>query len=346
VVSDTLVVDPVTGKARLVVEVDEGPQYRLGEFAIEGASASRRSSWSGCSPRSAVRVLGLPFGRRDEREEGEVFDRVALDAPRSASGRCTATRATSTPGEPTVERVPGDEPVVNVTWAISEQSPFYVNHLHPGEHEHARVGDPRPAVVFPGDVYNEDRLLQSYQSIAALGFFETPMPRRTSFPTRRTDTVDLVVHVQEKQTGIHQLRHRVRWWQLRRAGGISGFLGYSSRTCSARRSRPSCARSTATAAARSGVVHRPGAVRHAQLGERLALPHGRPLLRGFSFGGRRYVRTGGSLRYGFPVPASLAPARSRGTRCRGRTTRRTRRSARRANIFCQPSAIGEHLSGR
>ncbi|HEY4562167.1 MAG TPA: POTRA domain-containing protein, partial [Thermoanaerobaculia bacterium] len=38
VLGDTLVVDPATGAARLVVDVSEGPQYRLGEFNIQGAS--------------------------------------------------------------------------------------------------------------------------------------------------------------------------------------------------------------------------------------------------------------------------------------------------------------------
>jgi len=38
VVSDTLIVDPTTGKARVEVTVDEGPQYRLASFSVEGNS--------------------------------------------------------------------------------------------------------------------------------------------------------------------------------------------------------------------------------------------------------------------------------------------------------------------
>ncbi|HEV7588492.1 MAG TPA: POTRA domain-containing protein, partial [Longimicrobium sp.] len=38
VLGDTLIVDPATGKARLQVEVSEGPRYRLGDFVIQGAS--------------------------------------------------------------------------------------------------------------------------------------------------------------------------------------------------------------------------------------------------------------------------------------------------------------------
>ncbi len=36
VVSDSLVVDPQTGKTRIELQVDEGPQYRLTDFVIEG----------------------------------------------------------------------------------------------------------------------------------------------------------------------------------------------------------------------------------------------------------------------------------------------------------------------
>ena len=38
VVSDTLIIDPQTGKARVEVTVEEGPQYRLPSFTIEGNS--------------------------------------------------------------------------------------------------------------------------------------------------------------------------------------------------------------------------------------------------------------------------------------------------------------------
>src|SRR5690606_6666073 len=68
VVSDTLIIDPVTGKARIEVAVNEGEQYRLGEFNIQGA---RRFPIEQLEPMFTSRrrsVLGLPFGGRDERE--------------------------------------------------------------------------------------------------------------------------------------------------------------------------------------------------------------------------------------------------------------------------------------
>ncbi len=98
VVSDTLVVDPGTGKAQLVITVDEGAQYRLGEFAIEGATrfpqeqlermftVQRRSRCSACRsavPPSASRVRCSTESR--------------WTTPRARSSRCTTTRATCTP---------------------------------------------------------------------------------------------------------------------------------------------------------------------------------------------------------------------------------------------------------
>src|SRR5690606_10324852 len=80
VVSDTLVVDPESGKARLTVEVREGPQYRLGEFAVRGASHSPSEQLERVFTSQRRSVLGLPFGGTDTREAGEVFDQAALDA--------------------------------------------------------------------------------------------------------------------------------------------------------------------------------------------------------------------------------------------------------------------------
>ena len=36
ILGDTLIIDPATGKARLEIDVSEGPQYLLGNFSIEG----------------------------------------------------------------------------------------------------------------------------------------------------------------------------------------------------------------------------------------------------------------------------------------------------------------------
>src|SRR5690606_16118798 len=80
----------------------------------------------------------------------------------------------------------------------------------------------------PGDVYNEERLLQSYRSIAALGFFETPLPTPNIVPDEQNGTVDLTFDVTERQTGSVNFGMAIGGSSYYgRSGGLSGFLGYS-----------------------------------------------------------------------------------------------------------------------
>ena len=85
VLRDTLVVDPQTGKARLVVDVSEGPRYRLGEFSIQGASHFPHEQLERLFLEQHRSVLGLPVGGTATRVTGEVFDRGALDAAAHAA---------------------------------------------------------------------------------------------------------------------------------------------------------------------------------------------------------------------------------------------------------------------
>jgi outer membrane protein insertion porin family len=96
VVGDTLIVDPETGKARLVVEVREGPQYRLGEFNVQGNSRFPTEALASMFTTQRRSVLGLPFGRDRQRERGRGVRR-ALARRRGGrrSSSCTATRGTS-----------------------------------------------------------------------------------------------------------------------------------------------------------------------------------------------------------------------------------------------------------
>jgi outer membrane protein insertion porin family len=74
--------------------------------------------------------------------------------------------------------------------------------------------------LLPGDIYSEEALLQSYQSIMGLGFFESPMPMPRIEPTETGD-VDVTFEVKEKQTGSINFGTSVGGW-----GGLAGFLGY------------------------------------------------------------------------------------------------------------------------
>ncbi len=167
-------------------------------------------------------------------------------------------------------------------------------------------------LVFPGDVYSEDRLLQSYQSIAALGFFETPMPAPDIRPDPENGTVDLVFYVKEKQTGSINFGTAFGGGTYGQAGGISGFLGYNEPNLFGQakqadlRAEFGYGRSSFTAA------YTDPALFGTRNSASVSLFHTDDRYRGLSFTEGRYVRTGGSLRYGFPVFGMRCDARLRG----------------------------------
>jgi outer membrane protein insertion porin family len=351
VVSDSLVVDPVTGKARLVITVDEGPQYRLGEFAVEGATRFPQEQLERIFTSQRRSVLGLPFGRVSEREEGEVFDRVALDdATQQVNQMYRNQGYLYAQVLPRVERVPAADPsqppTVNVTWAISEQSPFYVNTVTVSGNSRTHESVIRDRLlVFPGDLYNEDRLLQSYQSIAALGFFETPMPAPDIRPDPENATVDLVFYVTEKQTGSINFGTAFGGGTYGSSGGISGFLGFNEPNLfglakqADLRAEFGYGRSSFTAS------YTDPALFGTRNSASVSLFHTDDRYRGFSFTEGRYVRTGGSLRYGFPVFGMRWTRAFAGyTLSRYRYEAADQEECDPGNIFCQPSAISSNLS--
>jgi outer membrane protein insertion porin family len=232
VLRDTLEIDPETGKARLVVEVSEGPQYRLGEFRVEGNSRFPSEQLERYFTVENRSVLGLPFGRGGERERGEVFDRAALDdATRRVKQLYSNEGYLYAQVEPVVRRVPaapGQSPTVNVVWAISERQPFYVRRvvIEGNSFTHESVIRER-ILLLPGDVYSEERLIASYTGIGALGFFETPLPLPDIDPKPEDGVVDIIFRVKEKQTGNINFGTSIGGGYYGRGGGVSGFLGYS-----------------------------------------------------------------------------------------------------------------------
>lgn len=348
VVSDTLLVDPVSGKARLVIGVDEGPQYRLGEFSIQGARRFPEDQLERMFTARRRSVLGLPFGGASDREQGEIFDRAALDAATQQVQQMYRNQGyLYAQVEPIVERVenPDGDPVVNVSWAISENSPFYVNRItiEGNTFTHESVIRDR-LVVFPGDIYSEDRLLQSYRSIAALGFFETPLPTPDILPDPEAGTVDLVFRVEERQVGSIGFGTSIGGGGYGRAGGVSGFINYSHPNLFGQAKSASIQAEYGYGRSSFTASYTDPALFGTRNSGSVSLFHTDDRYRGFSFTDGRYVRTGASLQYGFPLFGA------RFTRAfAGYSFTRYSYEARDAddcggNIFCQPSALASTLS--
>jgi outer membrane protein insertion porin family len=348
VVSDTLVVDPQTGKARLLIEVAEGPQYRLGEFSIDGATRFPTESIERVYTTMRQTVLGLPFGRTGERERGQVFDYTAL---RQASERVAQMYRNEgylyAQVEPIVRRQPpaspGESPTVDVVWAISERSPFYINRVMivGNTKTHESVIRDR-IVLMPGDVYDEGRLIQSYHSISALGFFETPMPTPDIRPNPETGEVDIIFHVAEKQTGNIQLGTSFGGYQ---GNTVSGFVAYGEPNLFGQGKQADLRAEYGWGRTSFQASYTDPQILGSRNSGSISLFHTDDRYRGFSFTDGRYIRTGGALQFGMPVPGM------RWTRAFvGYTLSHYSYDAfnpedcAEDNIFCQPSSLASILS--
>jgi outer membrane protein insertion porin family len=303
VVGDTMIVDPESGHARLVIDVDEGPQYLLGEFDVEGNSRFPTEQLTQIFTTQRRSVLGLPFIGGGTRERGEVFDRSALDAAILRMSQLYRNEGyLYAQVDPVIERAepsaPGAAPSVDVTLRVIERSPFYINRIRIAGNTHTHESVIRDQLfVFPGDVYNEERLIQSYQAISSLGFFETPMPTPDIDPDAENGEVDITFHVKEKQTGSINFG---TMFGGQRGGGISGFVGYSQPNLFGQAKAAEVRaeygygrnsfQATYTDPALFG-TRNSGSASLFHMGDRY-----------FRFADGRRIQTGGSLRYGLPVP--------------------------------------------
>ena len=75
-------------------------------------------------------------------------------------------------------------------------------------------------VLAPGQVFNRNYLLRSYQNIGNLNFFETPMAAPETRPSGEQGDVDIVFHVKEKRTGNVNFGA-----SMGQGTGLGGFIG-------------------------------------------------------------------------------------------------------------------------
>ena len=222
VTGDSLGVDSASGKAVLHLQVDEGPRYEVGNFVISG---NRRFS---TEELTALFPFGLPAGvsgpgnRITATHQG--FDRSqwddATEKVRTLYGNNGYIYARVQPQE--IRRTGSDGvPVLDLGWQIEEGVPATINKIEivGNDITHERVI--REAIVLlPGELFNRDRLIRSFQNISNLGFFQQPLPPPDVKPTSNNVDVDIVFRVQERRTGNVNFGA-----SLGQGTGVGGFLG-------------------------------------------------------------------------------------------------------------------------
>jgi outer membrane protein insertion porin family len=227
VTGDSLIVDPETGKARLLVTVFEGPQYRLAQFDVQGSrkfpAEDLRRFFENQTGSGLLGGLGLKTTTQAAGEtfDAEAFARATNDVQRLYSNQGYLDAQV----QPIIERLPADSsgrPAVKVSWNIAEGEQATVGTVSIRGNTYTHENVIRNALLMiPGDVYSEDLLLQSYRSISGTGFFETPLAPPQMLPNRETGEVAITFDVKEKQTGSVNFGTSLGGY-----GGLAGFLGY------------------------------------------------------------------------------------------------------------------------
>ncbi len=212
VTKDSIAVDSVNGKATLHLNVEEGPIYRIGTFQIVGNRRFSTEDLMALYPFGADGGAGLPFNSAEWSTATE-----AVSTLYSNSGYIYAQ---VTPDE--TRRVgPDGKPLIDLRWTIREGQPATINKINivGNDVTHERVI--REAIVLvPGELFNRDRLIQSYRNIANLGFFQQQMAPPDVKPTDNGVDVDITFRVEERRTGNINFGA-----SLGQGTGLGGFLG-------------------------------------------------------------------------------------------------------------------------
>lgn len=205
VVDDSVAVDPQTGKARLVVQVREGTQYRLADFEVQGNrrfAADRLQAYFAEDQGGLLSRFGIGGGGGSGAAEGSVFDLAAFQAATEQVQQLYRNNGyLMAQVQPIIEPVEGEDgnATVRVGWNIQEGRQAHINRVDivGNTYTHERVIRNR-IMVLPGAVYSDDAIIQSMQNIMALGFFETPLPNPRIEPTE-DGNVNITFEVKERQ---------------------------------------------------------------------------------------------------------------------------------------------------
>jgi outer membrane protein insertion porin family len=304
VLSDSLVLDPSTGKARIELVLDEGLQYRVTALSVTG---NRHFSDERLEPLflpergGLLRTLGLGSGQREEEALGRVFDQVAFEAALQDIQQMYYNEGfIFAQVSPFIQKNPppedGQDPTVSVGVNIQEGQPAFLNRISivGNDFTYERVIRDRIALL-PGDVYSQDRVLQSYQGINALGFFETPLPFPDIEPDPETGEVDVTFYVKERQTGAINFGTSV-------GGGIglAGFIGYDQPNLFGQAKEGHLRWDFGRYVNNFTVTFSDPALFQTRTSGTISLFNARDRFFSFNSGERR--RVGASLRFGFPIP--------------------------------------------
>jgi outer membrane protein insertion porin family len=285
VLGDSLVPDSSRGKALLTLSVDEGKVYEVGGFDIQG---NRR--FSSEELRAYFPFVGHPPFSRSEWEGAteKVSNLYANNGYIYARVEPTETRRTD----------PDGTQYLDLAWTIREGSPATINKVEivGNDITHERVI--REAIVLlPGDLFNRELLIRSYQNVSNLGFFQQPLPAPDVRPAANGVDVDIVFRVEEKRTGNINFGA-----SLGQGTGVGGFLGLEEPNLFGRGKRGSLRWQFGANINDFTLSYTDPAIRDSRISGTVTLFDSRQTFIVGDLGRRR--QTGGQLQVGFPFLGS------------------------------------------
>jgi outer membrane protein insertion porin family len=285
VTGDSIEVDSTTGKATLHLDVDEGQRYKVGRFEIAG---NRRFS-------SEELLQFYPFndGPPGSVEFNSVDWEAATETIRTLYGNNGYIYAQVVPEE---NRRTGSDgkAYIDLTWNIREGAPATINKIEivGNDVTHERVI--RDAIVLlPGELFNRDRLIRSYQNISNLGFFQQPLAPPDVKPTSNNVDVDIVFRVEEKRTGNINFGA-----SLGQGTGVGGFIGLEEPNLFGRGKKGRLQWQFGRNIMDVTIGYTDPAIRESRISGTLTLFNSRQKFTVGDLGRRRQI--GGSLQFGFP----------------------------------------------
>ena len=306
ILSDSLIIDREAGKAVIDLTVSEGPRYKIGTFETLGnkrfSSAEIQQYYPFTNEAQTLAQRATGIVRRSYRNPPNTFDAGKWEAAEQK-----LRDAYNDEGyiyariRPVVERQPGADTVrvVNLRWEIDEASPAIVNRIDIEGNDFTYESCIREQVVLaPGQVFNRNFLLRSYQNISNLNFFEAPMPAPETRPVGENGDVDIVFRVKEKRTG------NVNFGASTGQGtGIGGFIGLDQPNLLGRCKRAQLQYQFGRYINDFNATYTDPNINQTRISGSLTAYHTASRYTIADLG--RTVRTGAQVQVGFPVPQSL-----------------------------------------
>ena len=204
IIADSVLYDGNSKYLDVALFVDEGPKYKYRNFSWEGHSLYSENILS--------RALGLSKGGNYSEED---FTRAVYDR---MQGLYMDKGYIYSRIEP--EITPVDDDSLDIHFIISENHKVYIRNILIKGNERTRENVIRRIMrIYPGDVFNKERLLRTHREIMMLNYFGNVVPDVVPVDD---DKVDIEIVVEEKSSGQANMN-----MGFSQAFGVTGGGGFS-----------------------------------------------------------------------------------------------------------------------